>query len=184
MEEQDQKTKMILDNLNLIYWVLKQWGIYDKRDQYYDLGLIGLVSAANRFESDKGYEFSTWAIACIKNEILKELRHENAQMRKAEKTVMSLDEDVRIRGNSGESISLAEVIPSDFNLEEYIIRKEQIEQLRAAIATLDEVDRKYISLYLAGAKQGEIAKELGLSQGYVSRKFKAIVRKLQERIMR
>lgn len=44
---------LILNNEKLIYMVLKQMHLYDNRDHYYDIGMIGLVKAANNFNPNK-----------------------------------------------------------------------------------------------------------------------------------
>ena len=53
------KEKLILDNINLIYMVLKRYNLYNQLDEYYDIGMIGLVKGANTFSEDKGYKVST-----------------------------------------------------------------------------------------------------------------------------
>ena len=64
------KEKLILDNINLIYMVLKRYNLYNQLDEYYDIGMIGLVKGANSFSEDKGYKVSTYLTSCITYEIL------------------------------------------------------------------------------------------------------------------
>ena len=56
------KEKLILDNINLIYMVLKKYNLYNQLDEYYDIGMIGLVKGANTYSGDKGYKTSTYLI--------------------------------------------------------------------------------------------------------------------------
>ena len=59
------KEKLILDNINLIYMVLKRYNLYNQLDEYYDIGMIGLVKGANTYSGDKGYKASTYLTSCI-----------------------------------------------------------------------------------------------------------------------
>ena len=69
----DNRDKMILDNQNLIHHSLKRFNI-DLKSNYYDdfvsIAQIGLIKAADKFNSVKGYAFSTYASTCINNEII------------------------------------------------------------------------------------------------------------------
>ena len=46
------KNELIENNINLVYHVIKQLGLYNKLEDYYDVGLIGLVKAAKNFDED------------------------------------------------------------------------------------------------------------------------------------
>ena len=59
--------KEIFENENLIYFVLKQKNL--SPEEFYDLGMIGLIKGIKSFDPSKGYARSTYLVACIKNEI-------------------------------------------------------------------------------------------------------------------
>ena len=47
------ENKLILENINLVYHILKKMGLYDKLDEYYDIGIIGLVKASKKYDKSK-----------------------------------------------------------------------------------------------------------------------------------
>lgn len=64
-EEQDI---MIIDNVRLVYSVLNKYHL--NTDEYYDVGIIGLVLGARSFDSTKGFKPSTYLYSCIRNEVI------------------------------------------------------------------------------------------------------------------
>ena len=73
---------MTEDNLNLIYFVLKQLNMYNKDgiDEYFDVGMLGLVKGLKTYSESKG-AVSTYLVKCIRNEIGIELRNQRADKR-------------------------------------------------------------------------------------------------------
>ena len=73
---------MAEDNINLIYFVLKQLNIYNKDgiDEYFDVGMLGLVKGLKTYSESKGV-ISTYLVKCIRNEIVMELRNQKANKR-------------------------------------------------------------------------------------------------------
>ena len=171
---------LILDNLNLIYFVLKQLGLYEQRDNYYDLGLIGLVRAANEYDETKGYTFTTYAATCIRNEILRDIRHNQSDKRKANLNTISLE--VVVNSDAGKDTLLIDSIPSDFDMEEYIIQREDMLALHKAFKMLDAKEQLLIKRYYGPSKvtQVEIAKEFKTTQTAISRKLKSIIHKIRD----
>ena len=47
------KNDLVLDNTNLIYYVLQKMNLYNQREYYYDIGMMGLVKAASTFDPNK-----------------------------------------------------------------------------------------------------------------------------------
>lgn len=177
------KESLITENINLIYHVLKQMNLYDEvnREKYFDIGMIALVKAANHFDPDKGYLFTTLAGKVIRTEILTQIRYENLGKRRQEQYNLSLD--LVIDNNDGDETTLMDAIPSDYNLEEHVIRREQIMLLREAIKTeLTDKERRILMLYLDGKTQCEIAEEFGVVQACISRYIKRIIEKLKRKV--
>ena len=68
----NEQERLVLDNMKLVYNVVKKMGIMQNSIDYEDIisiGTIGLIKSAITFNSLKGYAFSTYATKCIKNEI-------------------------------------------------------------------------------------------------------------------
>ena len=174
------RDELILNNLKLIYIVLKQMGIYHLRDEYYDLGLIGLVKAADTYDSKQGYTFSAYASRCIFNEISQNIRRESSNKRKANSNTISL-ETVLI--DDGKEVTLLDTIPSNYDLEEDILKKEQKELLRKALPKLRDSERELLVSYYCmegKAKQKVLAEKIGVTQASISRKLKRIINKLKK----
>ena len=169
-----KKENLILDNINLIYFILGKMNLYDKRDYFYDIGLIGLVKAANDFDENKGYKFSTYAGNCIKNELLVFIRKEKTNKRKANYNAISLDTPIYSNGKDDE-ITLVDTLQSgNGDIEEELIKQEEKELLYKSLTKLKEKELLVInySYGLNGYKeltQKEIATKLNISQAQVSR---------------
>ena len=174
---------LILDNVNLIYYVLKKMNLYKNADEYYDICMIGLIKAANTFNESKGYTFSTYGISCIRSELLGYLRRQNSSKRKANYNTVSLEMSV-YKENDGKEITLLDTLPSNDNVEEEIIVNEEKELLIEALSILDDKELLVIS-YMFGIngydeiKQKDIATILGMQQGSVSRIGKRAINKMK-----
>ena len=159
---------LVIDNENLIYHILKKLHLYDQREEYYDIGMIGLVKAAKTFDETKGYKFNTYAVSIIFNEILGYRRKENSDKRKIIYNSISLNTIVY------ENITLEETIENNVDIEQELIKKEQIKELYKAISLLKAEDQIVLK-YSYGLNnchrltQNEIADLLNKSQAQVSR---------------
>ena len=174
---------LILDNVNLIYYVLKKMNLYKNADEYYDICMIGLIKAADTFNESKGYTFSTYGISCIRSELLGYLRRQNSSKRKANYNTVSLEMSV-YKENDGKEITLLDTLPSNDNVEEEIIVNEEKELLIEALSILDDKELLVIS-YMFGVngydeiKQKDIATILNMKQGSVSRIGKRAINKMK-----
>lgn len=175
------KDELILNNVNLIYMVLKQMGLYDQSDYYYDVGLIGLVKAANTYDDGKGYTFTTYASTIIRNQIRLEIRRDNSNKRKANMNALSLDAPI-YTNEQGDEITLIDSISSGFNIEDYLIQKEQLNEMREAISKLSVRERLLLVYYFDGMNQKDIAKIFHVSQAWVSRMIQNIIKKVQKEL--
>lgn len=163
--------ELVLNNINLIYLVLKRHKKYEVLDDYFDLGMIGLVNAAKTYSEDSGFTFSTYAYKCIENEILKTRRKELALKRGAGQPSISLETTITCKD---ENIKLLDMIPDKFNLEEYIIQNEFYEELYKEIDDLPERN-KFVICSIFGLKdyekltERELAQKFNISQPVVNR---------------
>ena len=174
---------LILDNVNLIYYVLKKMNLYKNADEYYDICMIGLIKAADTFDASKGYTFSTYGISCIRSELLGYIRQENRNKRKSNYNTISLEMTI-YQENDDREINLIDTLPSKVNIEEEIIANEEKELLEEALKILNDKELLVIS-YMFGIngydeiKQKDIATILGMQQGSVSRIGKRAINKMK-----
>lgn len=133
------KNKLVTTHINLIYYVLKQLNLYSKSEEYFDVGMIGLISGINTYKDNKGYRISTYLSMCIKNEILKELRKENAYKRLSNKNTISLNKNVHNRGE--DECMLVDFFKSDTDIENDLIKNELIKKMYSELSKLKERDR-------------------------------------------
>lgn len=174
---------LVTDNINLIYFVLKKLNLYNKINEYYDVGMIGLCKAAKRFDTNKGLTFSTYACTCIKVEILTYIRNEKAEKRKTNYNTISLNKIIYSNEKDSE-ITLEDMLPSKINIEEEMIKKDQMEHLYKALSKLKEREIGIINdLYgLNGVKkltQMELSEKYNLSQPQISRIKNKSIKKLR-----
>lgn len=166
---------MAEDNINLIYFVLKQLNIYNRNgiDEYFDLGLLGLAKGMQTYTESKG-AISTYLVNCIKNEISMEMRNQKAVKRN------NGVKPISINTPTTDNLTIEDTIKSDFDLLESIIKNERIKELGVAITTLKPVEKHVIiDIYFNNKTQLEIAKELGFRQSYVSRIKTRAIKKLR-----
>lgn len=165
--------ELIINNEKLIYYVLQKLNLYNMRDEYYDLGLIGLCKAAKKFDPNRGVKFSTLACMCIQNSILHEIRRNK---KKIDNNTVSLN---TIIGGDKNNLYLEDIL-SNYELEIDIIDKEEIQDLYKAIDRLENIEKRIIKLYyFENMSQKEISNILKMSQPNVSKKITKIVIKLK-----
>lgn len=177
--------KLVTDNINLIYFILKKMHLYKLTEEYYDIGMIGLVKAAKKFDSSKGFTFNTYACRCIKIEILKFIREEKATKRKANHNTIPLSKIIYSTGERDAEITLEDKIPSNINIEEEIIKKEQLKELYRALTKLNKKELGIItySYGLCGVNsltQNELSEKYNVSQAQISRIIKKSINKLKK----
>ena len=173
------RSLLIERNLRLVAFIARRYensgvGIED----LISIGTLGLIKAVNTFRSDKNIKLATYASRCIENEILMYLRKISGRQE------VSIDEPLNTDWD-GNELLLSDVLGSD---EEPVIRElEEAEEriaLHRAIARLEERERFIIELRfgLGGRRemtQNEVAELLGISQSYISRLEKKILKKLR-----
>ena len=171
---------LIEHNLRLVVFLAKKYestGI-DLEDLV-SIGTIGLIKGVNTFSKDKNIKLATYASRCIDNEILMYLR-KNKKL----KTEVSIDQSLSL-DSEGNELHLEDVIGTDSD----IVTKELEEQVEKEmmineIMHLNPRDRDIMIFRygLMGHKemtQKEIAKTLGISQSYISRIEKKVIKRLK-----
>lgn len=162
--------KLVLDNINLIYLVLKRLKVYHKCDEYFDIGMIGLVKGAKSFNKDLGYSPTTYLYKCIYNEIVMEFR-------KKEISTISLNNPIDELHTFEDILSDEKTAESDYFLGyDNIIIDEAIKQLTKKEQI---IIKSTFGFYKKQLSQTELAKLFGITQPQVSRIRKAALKKLK-----
>ncbi len=175
---------LIKHNLRLVVYISKKFdntgtGIED----LISIGTIGLIKAVNTYNAEKNIKLATYSSRCIENEILMYLR-KNA----SKKGELSIDEPLNTDWD-GNELLLSDVLGTDENtVSENIEKCEDEKIVRAAVASLGYREREIIELrYGLGGHhemtQKEVADKLGISQSYISRLEKKIIKNLKNQIM-
>lgn len=179
MEEREQ---LIIENEKLVYMVIKKLKIYNQLEDYYDVGILGLIKAADTYDKTKGYAFSTYAVKCIENEIKQEIRRTNQCKNKANLNCVSLNVIIK---EEYKSIELGDLIPSDIDIEQELIDKNNIFMLNNALKKLSDKEQLIINICygLNGfnkCTQRQIEKKLKISQAQISRIKNKAINKLKK----
>ena len=187
-KQSEEAKKMLIErNLRLVVYIARKFdntgvGIED----LISIGTIGLIKAINTFKNDKNIKLATYASRCIENEILMFLRRNNRL-----RTEVSIDEPLNVDWG-GNELLLSDILGTD---EDIVYRDLETEVdhnlLDDAISKLGEKERTIIELRygintIGGVEktQKEVADILGISQSYISRLEKKIIKKLRREIMK
>lgn len=172
---------LIERNLRLVVYIARKFentGIHI--EDLVSIGAIGLIKAVNTFDPEKKIKLATYASRCIENEILMYLRRNNKL-----RTEVSFDEPLNIDWD-GNELLLSDVLGTENdiiyrNIEEQVDRK----LLKKALEKLSERERIIMELRF-GLQDGEektqkdVADMLGISQSYISRLEKRIIKRLRK----
>ena len=180
--DMEAKNKLIEHNLRLVVFLAKKYENtgYDMEDLV-SIGSIGLIKGINTYKLDKNIKLATYASRCIANEILMFLRKN-----KKRKKEISLEDSLNY-DNEGNELHLEDVLGTEIDLvsneyeksvERNFISKEinklgnrekQIMILRYGLNNTDSFTQK------------EVADLLGISQSYISRIEKKVIKNINER---
>ena len=177
------REKLIVHNLRLVVYIAKKFensGV--SIDDLISIGTIGLIKAVNTFSPEKNIKLATYASRCIENEILMYLRKIASQ-----KMVVSLDEPLNTDWD-GNELMLADVLGSDGD--EISREIEESDEKRILLQIIDGLplrEKEIIEMRFGlGEKeeltQKEVADIMGISQSYISRLEKRIIKKIGNRL--
>lgn len=175
------RLNLIEHNLRLVVYIAKKFentgaGLED----LISIGTLGLIKAINTFRADKNIKLATYASRCIENEILMFIR-KSGNVR----SEISIDEPLNIDWD-GNELLLSDILGSEEDGVSYDLeQREEREAILRAVAGLNTRERLIIELRygLAGRQeltQKEVADLLGISQSYISRLEKKILKKLKD----
>ena len=174
------RDKLIEHNLRLVVFLAKKYeNTKVDLEDLVSIGTIGLIKGVNTYKMDKNIKLATYASRCIDNEILMFLRKN-----KKVKTEVSLDESLSFDPD-GNELHLEDVLGTDKD-----IVTEGLEKKTEKVLVIDEItklskrDREIMVLRygLDGNReltQKEVANKLGISQSYISRIEKKVIRRIK-----
>ncbi len=174
---------LIEHNLRLVAYIAKRFENTGANiEELISIGTLGLMKAVSTFNSGKNVKLATYASRCIENEILMFIRKTSTQRRE-----ISIDEPLSVDWD-GNELLLSDVLGSDQDIVSREMEEaEERRILRDAVSNLNERERVIIEMRygLNGGEemtQKEVADALGISQSYISRLEKKIMRRLKNRI--
>ena len=179
--DEEARNKLIEHNLRLVVFLAKKYEntTYDIEDLV-SIGSIGLIKGINTYKVDKNIKLATYASRCISNEILMFLRKN-----KKKRTEVSLEEALNY-DSEGNELHLEDILGTDAELvpNEYE-KKVDKEILNREIESLNPRDKEIMTLRYGlnntlEYTQKEVAEMLGISQSYISRIEKKVVKKLKQ----
>ena len=179
----DDKARSLLieHNLRLVVYIAKKFentGI--SVEDLTSIGAIGLIKAVNTYNTDKQIRLATYASRCIENEILMYLRRTTKI-----KSEVSFDEPLKVDWD-GNALLLSDILGTDADVVyRDMDEKDDISVLRKLIENLNPREREIIKLRYGvdcekELTQKEVAEKLNISQSYISRLEKKIIKKLQK----
>ena len=185
--DEEAKSMLIEHNLRLVVYIAKKFdntgvGVED----LISIGTIGLIKGINTFKPDKNIKLATYASRCIENEILMYLRKNNKT-----KLEVSIDEPLNVDWDGNESL-LSDILGTDEDVISKGIESEvEKKLLYKAIEKLNHREKVIVEMrYGLNNKDGEemtqkeVADSLGISQSYISRLEKKIIKRLKREILK
>jgi len=178
--DQNARNKLIEHNLRLVVFLAKKYdNTGETLEDLVSIGTIGLIKAVNTYKLDKNIKLATYASRCIDNEILMHLRkNKRKRMEVSFEDSLSYDAD-------GNELHLEDVLGTDADivtkgLDDELDRNVVLNEIKK----LSSRDREIIELrYGLNGKsemtQKDVAKLLGISQSYISRIEKKVIKKIK-----
>lgn len=181
-EAEAAKSVLIEHNLRLVVYIAKKFdntgvGVED----LISIGTIGLIKAINTYNPNKNIKLATYASRCIENEILMYLRRNNKT-----KLEVSIDEPLNVDWD-GNELLLSDILGTEEDIT-YRDIEDEVEKkvLYNAINKLSDRERTIINMRFGldsedgeELTQKEVACMLGISQSYISRLEKKIMKRLK-----
>lgn len=186
-EREHGRNILIEHNLRLVVYIARKFDNTGAgMEDLISIGTIGLIKAINSYNPDKNIKLATYASRCIENEILMYLRRNNKT-----RLEVSIDEPLNVDWD-GNELLLSDILGTD---EDVIYRdiETEVEKklLNKAIEHLSGRERTIIELRFGinskndnELTQKEVADLLGISQSYISRLEKKIMKRLKKEIVR
>ncbi|WP_425388113.1 RNA polymerase sporulation sigma factor SigE [Alicyclobacillus ferrooxydans] len=183
--DESVRSMLIERNLRLVVYIARKFentGLHI--EDLVSIGTIGLIKAVNTFDPSKKIKLATYASRCIENEILMYLRRNNKL-----KSEVSFDEPLNVDWD-GNELLLSDVLGTEAdtiyrNLEDEVDKV----LLYDALSKLTDRERRIMELRFGLGRpsemtQKDVADLLGISQSYISRLEKRIIKRLRREFNR
>lgn len=187
LSQNDFEAKQVLveRNLRLVVYIAKKFeNTGMDLEDLISIGTIGLMKAINTFNVDKNIKLATYASRCIENEILMQLRRTTKL-----KSEVSIDEPLN-KDSDGNELLLSDILGTDSDVTSKGIEDEVDKKLlKIAINKLNRREKEIMCLRFGidgngmEKTQKEVADMMGISQSYISRLEKKIIKKMKKDIM-
>lgn len=181
------REKIIKSNIRLVILIAKKYNVEGcDLEDLVSIGTIGLIKAVDTYDIKRQIRFSTYAVRCIDNEILMNIRKN--KIKKNSIQTVNIEDALLcdFEGNELKYLDILEDKNSDFVTE--IIDNFLSSELLSIINSLTEKEKMLITLYFGfdgnKYKQKEIAHMLGISQSYISRLISHVLKKIKIKIMK
>jgi len=182
--DEEARDLLIEHNLRLVVYVAKKYDSLQNGsiEDLISIGTIGLVKAVNTFKIDKNIKLATYASRCIENEILMFLRKNNKLRQE-----ISLDEPLNV-DYDGNELLLSDIVGTDSDIvQNEMTHNDQKEKFYKALNYLNPREKEILMMRygLIGhdeLTQKDVAEVLGISQSYISRLEKKIIKKLRNKL--
>ncbi|MBQ6077520.1 MAG: RNA polymerase sporulation sigma factor SigE [Clostridia bacterium] len=183
--DREAKDKLIVHNLRLVVYLARKFentGV--QTEDLISIGTIGLIKAVETFKSEKKIKLATYASRCIENEILMHLRRTTKL-----KLEVSFEEPLNVDWD-GNELLLEDILGTDPDVVSRDMEDEaERDLLNRALEKLSDRERDIIDLRF-GLRNGEaqtqkqVADAMGISQSYISRLEKRIMKRLKRDLLR
>lgn len=175
------RSKLIEHNLRLVVFLAKKYeNTGESLEDLVSIGSVGLIKGVNTYKLSKNIKLATYASRCIDNEILMFLR-KNKKRRSEVSFEDSLSYD-----SEGNELHLEDVLGTDDDIVTKGIEKEtERNMLYREINNLNDRDRQIMIMRYGlfdtdEMTQKDVASVLGISQSYISRIEKKVIKKLKQ----
>lgn len=186
-EREHGRNILIEHNLRLVVYIARKFDNTGAgMEDLISIGTIGLIKAINSYNPDKNIKLATYASRCIENEILMYLRRSSKL-----KMEVSIDEPLNVDWD-GNELLLSDILGTDEDVISRRLEDEaEISLLTKAIGKLSDREQTIVRLRFGiGSRdskeqtQKEVADLLGISQSYISRLEKRIMKRLKKEIVK
>ena len=178
--DENAKNKLVEHNLRLVVYLAKRYENTNvDLEDLVSIGSIGLIKGINTYKRGKNIKLATYCSRCIDNEILMYLRKN-----KKTKTDISFEESLSF-DSDGNELHLEDILGTDGDIVTKPLEDEYDKKtLKEELEKLDDRDKEimYLRYGLGGKKeytQKEVASLLNISQSYISRIEKKVIKKLK-----
>ncbi|MCD7722610.1 MAG: sigma-70 family RNA polymerase sigma factor [Clostridiales bacterium] len=176
---------LITHNLRLVVYIAKKFdGVSTPTEDLVSIGTIGLMKAVKTFDANKNIKFATYASRCIENEILMHLRKVNTT-----RLEISFDEPLSVDCD-GNELTLRDVLGGEYDdISAEIEYADEKKTLLKIVNSLSEKERELMKkrFGIMGESehtQKQLADMMGISQSYISRLEKRIIKKIRNEMVK